>query len=314
MRLDGDAAVEPDDRFILRALSPVATVGGGRILDAGVRRWRGGDAHGAYLRALAAGEVAAALAVLVDESGQTGVAADAAGGAGIDRAVARDALGALVAAGRAESLTGGEGERWFAAGMLDRAREALTAAAAVGAASRPERPFSAVAELVAAVPGLSPDVATTLLDGLVAAGRMLAAEGGYAPAGSPGVLTPALEEAAGDLRGRLEAEPFAPPTLATLAERHGDARQGPRPPARDARPSRRPRPRRQGPVVRGRGGRPRLASASRPRSPRTARSASPASATCSAAAAATLRRCSSCSTARASRAARETSASARRRR
>ncbi len=221
MRLDGDAAVEPDDRFILRALSPVATVGGGRILDVGVRRWRGGDAHGAYLRALAAGDVAAALAVLVDESGQTGVAADAAGGAGIDRAAARDALGALVAAGRAESLTGGEGERWFAAGVLDRAREALTAAAAAGAASRPERPFSAVAELVAAVPGLSPEVATTLLDGLVAAGRMLAAEGGYAPAGSPGVLTPVQEEAAGDLRARLEAEPFAPPTLATLAEETG---------------------------------------------------------------------------------------------
>jgi len=132
----------------------------------------------------------------------------------------------LVAAGRAEPLAGGGGERWFAAGVLDRAREALTAAAAGSAASRPERPFSAVAELVAAVPGLSPDVATSLLDGLVAGGRMLAAEGGYAPAGSPGVLTPAQEATAGDLRGRLEAEPFAPPTLATLAEDTGMPAKG----------------------------------------------------------------------------------------
>jgi selenocysteine-specific elongation factor len=163
----------------------------------------------------------AALAVLVDESAEAGVSADSANGAGVDRIEARDALGVLAAAGRAELLTGGGGERWFAAGVLDRARKALTAVAAAGAASRPERPFSAVAELVAAVPGLSPDVATTLLDGLVAAGRMLAAEGGYAPAGSPGVLTPAQEAAAGDLRGRLEAEPFAPPTLATLAEDTG---------------------------------------------------------------------------------------------
>jgi len=32
VRLDGDAAAEPGDRFILRALSPVATIGGGIVL------------------------------------------------------------------------------------------------------------------------------------------------------------------------------------------------------------------------------------------------------------------------------------------
>ena len=217
-RFDGDAAVEPGDRFILRALTPVATVGGGRILDVGARRWREREAHAAYLRALAGGDAAEAFALLIAERGETGVTADDLAGAGVGESEARGVMGLLADRGRAESLAAGGRDHWFAAGVLGSAREALAHAAGANAADRPERPFSAAAELAAAVPALAPDVAAALLDGLVAAGRLLAAEGGYAPADAPGVLTLAQEQLADDLRTRLEAQPFAPPTLASLAD------------------------------------------------------------------------------------------------
>ena len=223
VRLDGDAAVEPHDRFILRSLSPIATIGGGRVLDAGGRRWRSREPRAAYLRALAAGDVAAALTVLVGESGDAGVDQEVAAGAGVDRSAARAALEGLAEAGAAEALSGGVQARWFVAGTLARVRDELARAAAANAEARPERPFSAPAELAATVPGLPPEVAVTLLDGLVSAGVMLSAEGGYAPAGAPGLLTPAQEATAADLLARLRAEPFAPPTLATLAEETGVA-------------------------------------------------------------------------------------------
>ena len=51
---------EPHDRFILRALSPVATVGGGEVLLAGARRWHDRERHAAFLAALRAGDARAA--------------------------------------------------------------------------------------------------------------------------------------------------------------------------------------------------------------------------------------------------------------
>ena len=56
-----------------------------------------------------------------------------------------------------------------------------------------------------------------LLQGLVADGRLVAGEGGYAPAGA-GVLGDAQAALADEILARLGAEPLAPPTLATLAE------------------------------------------------------------------------------------------------
>ncbi len=52
VRLDGDAAVEPHDRFILRALSPAVTVGGGEALATGRRHWHDRARHAAYLAAV----------------------------------------------------------------------------------------------------------------------------------------------------------------------------------------------------------------------------------------------------------------------
>jgi selenocysteine-specific elongation factor len=56
-----------------------------------------------------------------------------------------------------------------------------------------------------------------LLQGLVADERLVAGEGGYAPAGA-GVLGAAQAALADELLAHLGGEPFAPPTLASLAE------------------------------------------------------------------------------------------------
>ena len=112
---------------------------------------------------------------------------------------------------------GGTAARWFGAGVLAALRAALLAGAAERAAARPERPFSGQAELAALVPALPAADAGLLLQSMVAAGELVAGEGGYAPAGA-GVLGDEQAALAEAILARLGAEPFAPPTLATLAE------------------------------------------------------------------------------------------------
>ena len=56
-----------------------------------------------------------------------------------------------------------------------------------------------------------------LLQGMAQAGELVTAEGGYAPAGA-GILSEQQQRLAERILERLGAEPFAPPTLASLAE------------------------------------------------------------------------------------------------
>ena len=58
----------PGDRFIIRMFSPVVTIGGGVVLDLGVRKYRKGDDAEARLGVLASGDAAARVALLVREA------------------------------------------------------------------------------------------------------------------------------------------------------------------------------------------------------------------------------------------------------
>ena len=232
VRLDGEAAVEAHDRFILRTLSPVATVGGGEVLAGGARRWRERERHAAFLAALRGGDVRAAALELAADQRLGGITvADLAAvglgageaGAQLDAAAAVGELEPLAAAG-APGAGRASAARWFVAGSLATLREALLAGAAQRAAARPERPFSSAAELAALAPALPVADVDLLLHNLVAGGALVAGEGGYAPAGA-GVLGDEQAELARDLLSRLRGEPLAPPTLAGLAE---DLRRTPR--------------------------------------------------------------------------------------
>ena len=225
VRLDGDAVVESHDRFILRALSPVATVGGGEVLVTGTRRWHDRGRHAAFLAALRAADVRVAALALAADSGQGGVVAADLAPAGFGAGEAGAALAAAEQAGELEALrppSAASGAhavpvRWFGVGTLAALRAALLAGASERAAARPERPFSGAAELAALTPVLPVEDVDALLQGLVADDRLVAGEGGYAPAGG-GVLGDAQAALADELLKRLGGEPFAPPTLASLAE------------------------------------------------------------------------------------------------
>ena len=219
VRLDADALVLPHDRFIVRTLSPVATVAGGEVLLAGAQRWHARERHGAFLAAVRAGDARAAIAALAADRGHAGLTREDLTAAGFGAGEAGAALAAAVAAGELEELpaAGGTAARWFGAGVLAALRAALLAGAAERAAARPERPFSGAAELAALVPALPAADAGLLLQGMVEAGELVAGEGGYAPAGA-GVLGDEQAALAAVILERLGAEPMAPPTLATLAD------------------------------------------------------------------------------------------------
>jgi selenocysteine-specific elongation factor len=221
VRLDGDAVIEPHDRFVLRSLSPVATVGGGEALVVRSRHWHDRERHLGFLEALRAGDARRAAVLLALDREQAGVTAAELEAAGIDASRADAAFAAAAAAGELESLTGAVGReagRWFAAGVIAALRAALLAGAAERAAARPERPFSSPAELAPLAPRLPLGDVEVLLRGLAATGRLVAAEGGYAPAGA-GVLGGAQEALAGRLLALVGEDAFAPPTLASMAER-----------------------------------------------------------------------------------------------
>jgi selenocysteine-specific elongation factor len=62
------ALLLPQDRFIIRMFSPVVTIGGGVVVDAGERRYRKSDSADARLNVLASPDAAARIALLVREA------------------------------------------------------------------------------------------------------------------------------------------------------------------------------------------------------------------------------------------------------
>jgi selenocysteine-specific elongation factor len=220
VRLDADALALPHDRFIVRSLSPVATLAGGEVLLAGAQRWHARERHAAFLSSVRSGDPRAALRALAEDRGQHGLTREDLTAAGFAPGRAAKALDAAVADGELEELTpaGSAGAvRWLGAGVPAALRAALLTGAAERAAARPERPFSSAAELAALVPALPAADVGLLLQSMVEAGELVAGEGGYAPAGA-GVLGDEQAALAEQILVRLAAEPMAPPTLALLAE------------------------------------------------------------------------------------------------
>ncbi len=73
VRLDRQAAVEPHDSFILRALSPMSTLGGGQVLAMASRRWHSRERHSACLTALSTGDAPRAVLELAADADQSGL-------------------------------------------------------------------------------------------------------------------------------------------------------------------------------------------------------------------------------------------------
>jgi len=215
VRLDGLAALEPHDRFILRSLSPGQTVGGGVVLDATPRRFRERATHLAFLAAVAAGDLSRACLLLAADRGAAGVAAADLAAVGLEPDEASGLLAAL--AGKGELETAGE-RRWFAAGTLARVAAEVGTVLRRRAAQHPDNPFVALSELAAAVPRLPFESLAVVAARLVEQGTVVERDGGYGLAGAGDALAPAQETLAARVGERLAAARFAPPTLASLQE------------------------------------------------------------------------------------------------
>jgi selenocysteine-specific elongation factor len=106
LRLSAPVAAAPGDRFVLRRLSPVETVGGGEVLDAGwpaVSRRRPGETE--RLARLETGDLAARALLWIEQTRELGASEEELGTrAGLGPTEVREALAGEVAAGRVHAL------------------------------------------------------------------------------------------------------------------------------------------------------------------------------------------------------------------
>ncbi len=107
LRLSKEVAAVPGDRFVVRRLSPVETIGGGVVLDPQPATLRGriaGEALAA-LAPLEAGTLAGRLMLWVEQARERGVSEEAlAMRAGVAPAAAREAIAPALAEGRLHAL------------------------------------------------------------------------------------------------------------------------------------------------------------------------------------------------------------------
>ena len=133
LRLSAPVAAAPGDRFVIRQASPVATIGGGVVLDPLAPRLSSRPVPEVTdaLRRLESGSLADRLELWVDLAKSGGVDEDAlATRAGVSAAEVRDALAESVAAGRSLALRRSPG-RYVADGVIaelaERARTEVAA-------------------------------------------------------------------------------------------------------------------------------------------------------------------------------------------
>ena len=126
--LERSAVALPGDRFVIRTFSPLATVGGGRVLDANPERHKKSDPAIAQGLQRLAGDIGEAVAEMVAQGG-SGTTALAAIASRLNRSEKdiREAAAALAAEGRL-AVVGGKEERYLPAEAYRELRESLGAA------------------------------------------------------------------------------------------------------------------------------------------------------------------------------------------
>jgi selenocysteine-specific elongation factor len=227
LRLEREAVLARGDRFIVRTYSPLATIGGGVVLDpdpprVGIRTPRGA-ARAAALRLVATPELDArpALHEMVAGAGPAGVTVERLGQRlGLTPARLQPLLADLERDGRI-----------VVAGGWAVARDAVAAAIAAVLAGletfHAQQPLAEGMPLEDArtrwLPRLAPPIAERLVAELVASGRVVARDT-LALAGHAVALSPEETAVLEALEARLRAAGLQPPDPATLA---ADLRQPP---------------------------------------------------------------------------------------
>ncbi len=219
--LEAPLPARPGDRFILRRPSPVETLGGGRVLDAGRTRIRrkafGTEELSTALRVLAAGDAGRLPDLLLREAGAAGLTARVLGQRlGVSEKEAARRLEALAASGLALRLpTGRHAHASVVEAVARRAEGLFSEREKSGTATLS---FTRGEFLEKLGRGLPREAAEGWLGLLLAAGKLAAAGDRVSP---PGAAPSGLSEGAESFAGRVETEfrtaGWAPPRSADLA-------------------------------------------------------------------------------------------------
>ena len=216
-RLALERAIVPavGDRLVMRAYSPVETIGGGEVLAIDPPRVRGDDraARAARLATMARAEAADRVRLAIEAAAEQGIDEAALPVAtGLGGEPLRDALR------RAGDAVERHGGRWFAAPERERAMQRVEASLAAHHAAEPLQPglpLEAARQSVRATPAALTEAA---IDALVEAGRVERRGTTLALAGHAVELSGEDRALAGRIVDRYAAAGLEPPDTASLAD------------------------------------------------------------------------------------------------
>jgi len=224
IRLSEPVVCAPGDRFVLRRLSPVETLGGGTILEESrhrLKRFKGFVLEGLARREDSLASPDALLATSLERRATGWASTDElAVECKLAPAEVAERLTALAATGEVVSPRDG---RWMHARSLSAARERLAEVVAAWFEEHPHRETVDVLELRKRL-RIEPQLLGALLDAARDAGEVELRSGGKVrPSGRSAVRDEALEAVCTGVLERLEAGAFQPPALDRLGEDLGVA-------------------------------------------------------------------------------------------
>lgn len=216
MRLEEPVVARAGDRFVLRSYSPVATIGGGVVVEpVPVKRKRLGEEERERLEAVLRGDPEEAVRARVAEAGWSGVDVSS---LSIETPNAPRVVDATVGRTEGQALLR-LGDRLFDAALGDRARTLFVEAVDAFHAAYPLHPGLDREELRRSLPPRAhPAVGEWALDGLLGEGVLEARGSVVARAGYEPRLTDAQHEARERLRMLIEEGGLAPPAIGELPE------------------------------------------------------------------------------------------------
>jgi selenocysteine-specific elongation factor len=224
-RLEEPLAVRVRDRFVIRAYSPVTTIGGGVIAEAAPpKRRRLDDQTRDDLDEILDGGPEEAVTALMRVAGWSGIARDSLSvHSGLAPGVIESALGALDPPSFLESA-----RTFFGEDVRAEGERLVVEAVDRGHAAETLRPVVPLAEVRSAIPRWAPaHLADALIASLVAQGRLEAEEGGVRRPDFHPEPTDDQTEATERLEAILREGGLAPPLVEELPEglaKRGDLR------------------------------------------------------------------------------------------
>jgi selenocysteine-specific elongation factor len=214
LRLEEPLTLRARDRAVIRAYSPMTTIGGAVVAEpVAPKRTRLDDSTRAVLERLVDGPAAQALSACLERGGWAGAATEALPVlTGLTPAQVREVLRDLEAAG---GLCGPH--RVFGARIREEAEIRVGGAVDDGHRSDPLRPAISLAAVRSALPKwAAPELADAVVARLVAMGALEAADGGARRPGHRPVLSPEQAAASAQLEALIRAGGLGAPLVDEL--------------------------------------------------------------------------------------------------